>query len=81
MLFPATQTKVGIGNGTNRECGYLKIKEGRCKPMDADKFTTNELALEHTSMRAYNIKACTFLVAQNGFLAFDIVIEDLLFQL
>jgi hypothetical protein len=52
MLFPATQTKVRIGNGTNRECGYLKIKEGRCKPMDADKFTTNELALEHTSMRA-----------------------------
>jgi hypothetical protein len=52
MLFPVTQTKVRIGNGANWECGYLKIKEGRCKPMDANKFITNELALEHTSMRA-----------------------------
>jgi phage FluMu protein Com len=52
MLFPATQTEMIIGNGTSREHEYLKIKKGRCKPMDANKSTTNELTLEHTSMRA-----------------------------
>jgi hypothetical protein len=68
-------------NGTSKERGYLKIKEGRCKPMDPNKSTTNELALEHTSMRVWSVKTCTFLVAQNGFPTLDIIIKDLSIQL
>jgi hypothetical protein len=69
MLFLATQMKMRIGNGTSREHKYSKTKEGRCKPMNVDKSATNKLALDHTSMKAWNAKTCTSLATQNGFLA------------
>jgi hypothetical protein len=53
----------------------------KCKPMDANKFATNESILEHTSMRAWSIKGCTSLVAQNTFHTLDIVMEKMSIQL
>ncbi len=52
MLFLVTQMEMTIRNGTSRIHGILDIRKVRCKFVDADKFVTNELALEHTLMRA-----------------------------
>jgi hypothetical protein len=49
--------------------------------VDVDKFVTNEMALEHTIMRAWSVRGCTSLVAQNASLASDIVMEDMFVQL
>jgi hypothetical protein len=40
-----------IGNGTSKKHGILEIRKERCKHVGANKSTTNESALEHTSMR------------------------------
>jgi hypothetical protein len=62
--------EVTIGNGNKK-----------CKPMDANKFATNESVLEHTSMKAWSIRGCTSLVAQNAFHTLDIVMEKMSIQL
>jgi hypothetical protein len=40
-----------IGNGRSKRHGILEVRKERCKHVDVDKSTTNESALEHTSMR------------------------------
>jgi hypothetical protein len=48
------------------------------KHMDVDKSITNELSvLEHISMRAWSIRGCTSLVAQNAFHTLDKVMEKM----
>jgi hypothetical protein len=53
----------------------------KCKTMDVNKSTTNELVLEHTAMRALSIRGCTSLVARNAFHTLDIVMEKMSVQL
>jgi len=69
------------GNGTSKKHGILEIRKERCKLVDADKSTTNESALEHTSMRIWSMKECTSLAAQNSFFVLDIVVENMFVQL
>ncbi len=81
MLFPTTQMEARMKNGTSKKARILEIKKNECKPMDADKYVTNELALEHTPMRAWSMKECISLTTQNGFPILHIMVEDMSIQL
>jgi hypothetical protein len=49
--------------------------------VDENKFATNELAFEHTLMRAWSVRGCASLITWNAFLALDIIKEDMFIQL
>jgi len=73
--------EVRIGNGIRKKHGILEKRKGRCKLVDGDKFARNELALEHTSMKAQSVRSGTSLTTRNGFHDFNIIMEDLSVQL
>jgi hypothetical protein len=81
MLFPTIKIGVRIKNGTSKKVGILEIRKDECKLVDVDKSITNELALEHTSIRAWSMKKCISLTTQNGFPTLDNVMEDMSIQL
>jgi hypothetical protein len=80
-VISIAQMKVRIKNGTSKKARILEIKKDECKPVDVDKSRTNELTLEHTSMRAWNMKECISLATQNGFPTLDIIMEGMSIQL
>jgi hypothetical protein len=47
------------------------------KHVDVDMYATNEMTLEHIITRAWSVRGCTSLVAQNASLALDIFMEDM----
>jgi len=49
--------------------------------VEADKSSTKDPTLEHTSMRAWRVRAWNSLAIQNGFLVFDTDIKDMYVQL
>ncbi len=55
MLFPTAQMEVRMKNGTSKKARILEIKKDECKLVDANKYVTNELTLEHTPMRAWSM--------------------------
>jgi hypothetical protein len=73
--------EVKIKNGTSKKARILEIKKDGCKPVDANKSVTNELALEQTPMRAWSMKECISSATQNGFPTLDISMEDMSIQL
>jgi hypothetical protein len=54
---------------------------GGSKFVEVDKSTTKDHALEHTSMKAWRVNGWNSLDGQNGFLVFDIDMEDMSIQL
>ncbi len=58
-----------------------KTKQELGKGEEANKSTTKDPTLEHTSMRAWMVSGWNSLVAQNGFLVLDINMEDMSIQL
>lgn len=77
MLFPTTRMQVRIKNEINKKAEILEIRKDKCKPMGANKLVTNEFALEHTSMRAWNMKQSISLITQNGSPILGIIMEDM----